>query len=246
MRPILQAEGLDHRFGGHRALANLSFSLMPGEVLAMIGPNGAGKSTCFAALGGQLRPDRGRVRLDGADITALSPARRARLGLGRSFQTGSAFASFGVRENVQTALAAAAGTFWRPWRSARSCDIAAADTLLARVGLSDQAETSAGALSQPDIKRLELALALAARPRLLLMDEPTAGLAAAERGALVGLIQQLVRSEGLAVLFTEHDIDTVFAIADRVLVLDHGALLAEGVPAEIRQSAAVRAAYLGM
>jgi branched-chain amino acid transport system ATP-binding protein len=245
MTPALEAIGLSHRFGANQALSDLSFRLMPGEVLAMIGPNGAGKSTCFAAIGGQLRPERGRVLLFGADITALPAAARARAGLARSFQTGSVFASMSARENVQTALAAAAGRWWRPWRAAPACDIGPAEALLDQLGLADLADITAAALPPPQIKRLDLAIALAAAPRLLLLDEPAAGLAAAERRALTALIRRLARERGLGILFTEHDMDSVFALADRILVLDRGARLAEGTEAEIRADPAVRAAYLG-
>jgi len=223
----------------------VSFALAAGELLALIGPNGAGKSTCFNLLGGQVRPDAGRVWLNGADITALPPPALARAGIGRTFQVSASFASMTVRENVQTALSAARGTQWRLWRPARDCAIFEADALLMRLGLQTAAAQQAGTLAYGDLKRLELALALAASPRMLLMDEPTAGMAPSERGGLMRLVASLAREDGVGVLFTEHDMDAVFATADRIMVMDRGTLIAEGTPAEIRANQAVREAYLG-
>ena len=241
----LEVVGLGHRFGGNLVLDDLSLRVRAGELVALIGPNGAGKSSCFAAIGGQLRPDRGRILLDGADITALAPERRARAGLARCFQTGSVFASMSARENVQTALSAAHGSFWRPWRPAADCAVAEAGALLDELGIADLAGRAAGSLPPPAIRRLEIAVALAARPRLLLLDEPTAGLASADRAGLAALIRRLVRPGGMAVLFVEHDFDMVAAIADQVVALDRGARLAAGTPGEVRADPAVRAAYFG-
>ncbi len=243
--PRLEVRHLSHRFGGNLVLNDVSLRVMEGERLALIGPNGAGKSSCLAAIGGQLRPDRGRVLLDGAEITALAPRRRARAGLGRCFQTGSVFASMSARENVQTALSAARGDFWRPWRAARDCAVAEAEALLERLGIAGLADEPAASLPPPSIRRLEIAVALAGRPRLLLLDEPTAGLAAADRAGLVGLLRELAGPGGMSLLFIEHDFDVVATIADRVIVLDHGAVLAVGTPAQVRANPAVRAAYLG-
>jgi len=242
---VLQATGLRKEFGGVRAVEDVSFSVAGGEMLAMIGPNGAGKSTCFNMVGGQLRPDAGRIRMGGRDITGLPPRLLARLGVARTFQVTAVFASMTVRENVQVALQARRRLSWRPWRSASALFRDQADALLARVDMDGQAERAAGVLAYGDLKRVELAVALAGDPRLLLMDEPTAGMAAAERTALMALVRRLATTSGLAVLFTEHDMDVVFGVADRILVLDRGTLIAEGEPAAIRADARVRAVYLG-
>jgi branched-chain amino acid transport system ATP-binding protein len=241
----LVARALRKRFGGVEAVAGVSFSLAAGEMLALIGPNGAGKSTCFNLLHGQLRPDAGRVELHGQDITGLAPRALCAMGIGRTFQITAAFASMSVRENVQTALLAHHRLVWRFWRAADGHATAEADALLARVGLRAQAGRAAGVLAYGDLKRLELAIALAAAPRVLLMDEPTAGMAPAERGALMELVRAIATRQGMAVLFTEHDMDVVFGTADRVLVLDRGRLIAEGSPEAVRGDALVRAVYLG-
>jgi branched-chain amino acid transport system ATP-binding protein len=242
---LLRAEELRRAFGGVQAVAGVSFAVAAAEIVALIGPNGAGKSTCFNMLNGQLAPDAGRVRLDGRDITGLPPRRAWRLGVGRTFQITATFASMTVRENVQTALFAHHRDIWRRWRRGAALHRAAADTLLEQVGLADQAARAAGVLAYGDLKRLELAMALASEPRLLLMDEPTAGMAAAERRALMALVRRLATARGLAVLFTEHDMDIVFGTADRILVLDRGRLIAQGDAAAIRADARVRAVYLG-
>jgi branched-chain amino acid transport system permease protein len=243
--PLLVAEGLRKDYGGIQAVADVSLRVAPGEVVALIGPNGAGKSTCFNLLNGQVRPDAGRVRLGGLDITNWPARRIVRLGVGRSFQVAAVFRSMTVRENVQTALLAHHRRIWRFWRAALQHDRAAADGLLELVGLGALAEEGCATLAYGDAKRLELALALANDPRLLLMDEPAAGLAAHERAALMALVRRLARERGCAVLFTEHDVDLVFAVADRVLVMDRGVLIAQGDPVAVRADPAVRAAYLG-
>jgi branched-chain amino acid transport system ATP-binding protein len=241
----LEVSGLRKRFGGIEAVADVSFAVAPGEMLALIGPNGAGKSTCFNMVGGQLRPDAGQVLLAGQDITGRPPRAIWRLGVGRTFQVTATFASMTVRENVQTALLSHHRRIWKFWESADGHAIAQADALLARVGMADQAMRPAGVLAYGDLKRLELAMALAHAPRLLLMDEPTAGMAPAERGALMALTRQIAKQENVAVLFTEHDMDVVFAAADRILVLHRGRLIAGGAPAEVRAHPEVRAVYLG-
>ena len=243
--PVLVVEGLCKSFGGVLAVQEVGFTLAAGEMLALIGPNGAGKSTCFNAVGGQLRPDRGHVRLGGTDITGLPPRAVWARGVGRTFQVTATFGSMTVRENVQMALLSAAGQAWRFWNPARRRLVAEADVLLDQVGLADQGERGAGVLAYGDLKRLELAMALSNQPRLLLMDEPTAGMAPAERAGLMGLTRRLATERGLAVLFTEHDMDVVFGVSDRILVLHRGRLIAEGSPAAIRADPAVRAVYLG-
>ena len=242
---VLAVHGLSKSFGGVAAVRGVGFCVAAGEMLALIGPNGAGKSTCFNMVGGQLRPDAGSVTLDGHPITGLAPRAIWRRGVGRTFQVTATFASMTVRENVQLALIAAAGQTARFWRPARTLFMPEAAALLAQVGLRCQGTRAAGVLAYGDLKRLELALALANNPRLLLMDEPTAGMAPAERTALMALTRRLAAERGLAVLFTEHDMDVVFTVSDRILVLDRGALIAEGPPAAIRANARVRDVYLG-
>ncbi len=242
---VLAVAGLCKSFGAVQAVRGVSFALAQGEVLALIGPNGAGKSTCFNMLGGQLRPDRGSVRLGGRDIGGLPPRAICRMGVGRTFQITASFASMTVRENVQMALLAHHRQVWRFWRAARTFYADAAEALLAQVGLRDQAERAAGLLAYGDLKRLELAVALANDPTLLLMDEPTAGMAPAERTDLMRLVRQLATERRLAVLFTEHDMDVVFSTADRILVLARGELIAEGDGRAIRADARVRDVYLG-
>jgi branched-chain amino acid transport system ATP-binding protein len=241
---VLEAEGLARQFGGVRAVNGVSFAVGAGELVAMIGPNGAGKSTCFNLVGGQDRPDAGRVRLAGEDVTGMAPRHLARRGLARTFQVTATFAAMTVRENVVVALTAAARQSWRFWRAADRAGAEAA-ALLAAVAIEGQADRPAGELAYGDLKRLELAIALAGAPRLLLMDEPTAGTAPAERDALMALVRGLADERGLAVLFTEHDMDVVFGVADRILVLDRGELIAEGSPAAIRADPKVRAVYFG-
>ncbi len=245
MTARLDVRNLRRSFAGVPAVVDVSFSVAPGEILALIGPNGAGKSTCFNMVGGQLRPDGGTMALDGAAIPAGSPRAIARLGVGRTFQVAATFGSMTLRQNLQVALLAHAGAAWRPWRPLRQQCAAEADALLAQVGMAEQAGRAAGVLAYGDVKRLELAMALANAPRLLLMDEPTAGMAPAERIALMALTRRLANERGLAVLFTEHDMDAVFASADRILVLDRGRLIAAGTGPEIRADKQVRAIYLG-
>ena len=242
---MLEVDGLRKSFGGVHAVRDVSLRVSGGELLALIGPNGAGKSTCFNMLNGQLRPDSGTVRLAGRDITGLPPRRVWRLGVGRTFQITATFGSLSVLENVQMALLSHARRLLGLWRPVSAEDPAPALALLARVGMTNQAERPCGVLAYGDLKRVELAIALANAPRLLLMDEPTAGMAPAERVALMALTAGIARESGIAVLFTEHDMDVVFAHADRLLVLDRGAILAEGSPAEVRENPRVREVYLG-
>ena len=242
---LLSVEGVSKSFGGLRALDGLSFDLKQGELLAMIGPNGAGKSTCFNIIGGQMRPDSGRVAIEGREITGLPPRNIWRLGVGRSFQITATFGSMTLAENLQVALISKARRGLSLWPRATRFQQEEALGLLRRVGLADWAARPARELAYGDLKRLELAIALANAPRLLLMDEPTAGMAPAERAALMMLAASLVRDEGLSILFTEHDMDVVFAHASRILVLNRGALIAEGSGKEIRGNPLVREVYLG-
>ena len=242
---LLEAVRLSKAFGGVRAVAGVSFALAPGEMLAMIGPNGAGKSTCFNLINGQLRPDAGRVSLGGLDITGMPPRRIARLGVGRTFQVAATWASLTVRENVQLALLAHRRQLGCWWPVAARLHRDRAQHLLQRVGLEAAGDRPCAALAYGDLKALELALALAGDPRLLLMDEPTAGMSPGERGALMRLVRALSRELGIAVLFTEHSMDVVFEHADRILVLAEGQLIAEGPPDRIRDDARVAEVYLG-
>ncbi len=242
---ILQVEGLHKAFGGVQAVADVSFAVSAGEMLALIGPNGAGKSTCFNMLNGQLAPDSGVVRLQGRDIVGMSPRAIWRLGVGRTFQITATFASLSVRENVQMALYSHAGRLGALLSRFGSEFGREADDLLAQVGMLDQAGRPCGVLAYGDLKRVELAMALSNKPRLLLMDEPTAGMAPKERVALMELAARLARARQIAVLFTEHDMDVVFSQADRIVVLDRGRLIAGGLPAEVRANPNVREVYLG-
>ncbi len=242
---LLQVTGLHKAFGGVRAVDDVSFSLEKGELLALIGPNGAGKSTTFNLVGGQLAPDSGSVRLAGREMAGLTPRAVWRLGVGRTFQIAATFASLSVLENVQMALLSADGRVFSFWRRAADHRRADALALLDSVGMAAQAERPCSALAYGDVKRVELAMALAHAPQLLLMDEPTAGMAPAERVALMTLTKQLARERQMGVLFTEHSMDVVFGQADRVLVLVRGRLLAAGRPEDIQRNARVQQAYLG-
>ncbi|MFO1324105.1 MAG: ABC transporter ATP-binding protein [Burkholderiales bacterium] len=240
---MLAIERLVRTFGGVRAVDDVSFGVAAGELVALIGPNGAGKTTCFNLVNGQLEPDSGRVLLDGARIDGLPAQAIARRGVGRTFQVAATFASMTVRENVRVALLAYAGRAGQV--GAMPAMDAEVDALLARVGCADLADAHCAALAYGNAKRVELALALANRPRLLLMDEPTAGMATRSRGRLMTVARDLAKRDGIAVLFTEHDMDVVFGFADRVIVLDRGKVIAEGPPAAVRADPRVQAVYLG-
>jgi branched-chain amino acid transport system ATP-binding protein len=242
---LLTVEHVVKHFGGVHAVDGVSFALHAGHVSALIGPNGAGKSTLFAVIAGQYAPDRGRVLLGGRDISRAPAPQRAALGLARTFQTAQAFGTLTVRENVQLALAAHARRALNAWRPLAGEHVDAAQALLARVGLAEHSARAAADLPYADLKRLELAIALASAPQLLLMDEPTAGMAPAERFALMDLVRALSAETGLTVLFTEHSMDVVFGYAERLLVLSRGKLIADGVPQEVRRDPAAQAAYFG-
>ncbi len=243
--PLLSVRGLSKRFGGVQAVAQVSFDVAAGELLALIGPNGAGKTTCFNMLMGQVPADEGEVRLAGQSLTGLAPRQVWRLGVGRTFQITATFGSMTVRENVQMALISLHRRTLNPFARANRLYRAEADALLSQVGMADQAERACSVLAYGDLKRLELAIALANRPRLLLMDEPTAGMAPAERQDLMALTAQIVHQQGVSVLFTEHDMDVVFAHAHRILVLNRGQILTEGTADQVRADPRVREVYLG-
>ena len=243
--PVLEVESLSKSFGGVRAVDRVSFTLSSSELLALIGPNGAGKTTCFNMVNGQLRPDAGSVRLNGRSILGMPPRSIWRLGVGRTFQITATFASMTVRENVQMVLLSYHRRSRALWRPATNLYVDEAMTLLERVGMDQQFDRACGVLAYGDLKRVELAIALANEPKLLLMDEPTAGMAPRERMELMQLTAEIVRERSIAVLFTEHDMDVVFTHADRIMVLDRGELISEGPPMAVRSNKKVQEIYLG-
>ncbi|MGH6944208.1 MAG: ABC transporter ATP-binding protein [Geminicoccaceae bacterium] len=243
--PVLEVTRLSKSFGGVQAVREVSFALEAGEICALIGPNGAGKTTCFNCLNGQIRPDAGSVRLNGREVVGLAPRSVFRQGVARTFQITQTFGSMTVIENLQQALIAHHRQTRSLWPRARELHRKEAEALLERVEMADQAERACAVLAYGDLKRVELAMALAGDPVLLLMDEPTAGMAPKERIALMALARAIVRERGLAVLFTEHDMDVVFAHADRIMVMSRGALVAGGPPEEVRADPLVQEIYLG-
>ena len=242
---LLEVSHLSKSFGGLKAVDDVSFSVAAGELLALIGPNGAGKSTTFNMVNGQLRADAGSIRLGNTDITRLAPRAIWRLGVGRTFQIAATFASLTVIENVQMALLSVDGRIFSMWRNAASHRRDDAMALLAQVGMSAQADRPCSELAYGDVKRVELAIALANSPKLLLMDEPTAGMAPPERNALMALTRSLAQQKNIAVLFTEHSMDVVFAYADRIIVLARGRLIASGAPQAVRDDPLVQQVYFG-
>jgi branched-chain amino acid transport system ATP-binding protein len=241
----LEVADLSKSFGGVRAVDAVSFAVRPGEFLALIGPNGAGKSTCFNMINGQLAPDSGSIRFAGQEIGGLPSRNIWRLGVGRTFQVAATFASMTVLENVQLALLSHAGEIFRGWRPVAQRHRERALDLLGEVGMRDAAERASRELAYGDVKRLEFAIALASEPKLLLMDEPTAGMAPRERTELITLVKRLVVERGISVLFTEHSMDVVFAFADRIIVLARGKLIADGDAKAVRENALVQQVYFG-
>ena len=242
---LLRVQQLCKAFGGNQAVNAVSFDLHAGELLALIGPNGAGKSTTFNLVNGQLAPDSGSILLDGVSLVGRALHELWHMGVSRTFQVAQTFGSLTVAENVQMALLSADGQSQSLWQGASHYRRADALQLLAQVELDTQAARPCNTLAYGDVKRLELAMALANQPRLLLMDEPTAGMAPAERHALMALTRQLVNQRGVAVLFTEHSMDVVFEHADRVLVMARGALIAQGTPAQVQADPQVQTVYFG-
>ena len=242
---MLEVRDLHKAFGGFTAISGVSLRVPARAIVAIIGPNGAGKSTFFNLITGHLVPDAGRVVLEGEDITGARPHSICRSGVGRSFQRANIFPRLTVFENVQAALIAARGEGTRFWRPARALRREETEAILGSVDLLDKAETVSGELSYGNQKQLELGLALAGNPKLLLLDEPTAGMSATETRDSIRLIAGLARERGLTLLFTEHDMEVVFSIAEQIAVLHQGRLIGLGAPSEIRRNAEVRRVYLG-
>lgn len=245
MSPILSVRNLSRNFGAIKAVDDVSFDLAKGELLALIGPNGAGKSTCFNMLMGQLKPSSGTVQLMGKNIAGMQPRKIWRMGVGRTFQITATYASMTVVENVQMALMSHHKRLYSLTTFAHKLYREEALALLDTVGMVDQSERHCAVLAYGDLKRLELAVALANDPILLLMDEPTAGMAPRERIALMQLTADILEHRGISVLFTEHDMDVVFAHSHRIMVLNRGQLIADGTVDEIRNNPQVQEVYLG-
>jgi branched-chain amino acid transport system ATP-binding protein len=243
--PLLQASQLTRRFGGLAAVNKVSVDLHRGEVHGVIGTNGAGKSTLINMLSGELAASDGAIRLRGADITAWSQPKRARAGIGRSYQRTTIYPEFSVFENARLSAQAAHARPWAVWEAARGCaySTGVARDALAAAGLADKADHIAGALSHGGKRQLEIAMCLATRPQVLLLDEPLAGMGAEETERMLALLQDLKREH--AVLLVEHDMDAVFRIADRITVMVNGEVIASDTPERIRTDPQVRVAYLG-
>jgi branched-chain amino acid transport system ATP-binding protein len=242
---MLEVRDLHKAFAGFVAVDGVSLTVATRQIAAVIGPNGAGKSTLFNLITGHIRPDGGRVALDGRDITGAPPHRICGMGIGRSFQRTNIFPRLSVFENVQAAFLAHRGRGRNFW--ARSEDFYRDETaaLLASIGLDGQADAVAGTLSYGNQKQLELGIALASDPVVLLLDEPTAGMSASETHETMRLLQRIAGERGLTLLFTEHDMEVVFAIAEKIAVLHQGRILADGRPDEVRGDPEVRRVYLG-
>ncbi len=244
---LLEVQNVSKSFGSLVAVNAVSMAVEAGELRAVIGPNGAGKTTFFNLISGFLTPSAGRVVFDGADITALLPARRVWRGVARTFQVTEVFPELSVFENLRIAVEVASGYRLRPWisRAQNEAVRARVAELLGLSGLADKSDRLVGEMSHGDQRATEIMMALALRPRLLLLDEPTAGMGDQETYDITRLIRQLHREQKLTTVLIEHDMRVVFHLADRISVLDQGSLLAEGTPAEIAANAKVQAAYLG-
>jgi branched-chain amino acid transport system ATP-binding protein len=242
---MLEVRDLRKAFDGFQAVAGVSFTVARGRVHAIIGPNGAGKTTLFNLITGHLRPDAGRVVFQGREITGLPPHEICRLGMGRSFQRTNIFPRLTVFQNVQAAFISHRGRGLDLWRRVDRLYREETEAVLASVGLLDKAGEVSAFLSHGNQKQLELAIALASEPQLLLLDEPTAGMSAAETRGSIALVSRITRERGLTLLFTEHDMAVVFSIAEVITVLHQGRVIAEGAPSEVRQDPEVRRVYLG-
>ena len=243
--PLLEVDGLAKRFGGVVASDAIALAVPPGELHAVIGPNGAGKTTLIGQLTGEVVPDAGHIRFGGLDITALPTHQRSRLGLARSFQITSLFLDFTALDNVALAVQAHAGHSFRFWRNARGEPELRepARKALARVGLAGRADALVASMSHGEHRQLEIAMALATAPRMLLLDEPMAGMGPEESQRMVALLREL-KGE-LTILLVEHDMEAVFALADRITVLVYGRVIASDTPEAVRANPEVRQAYLG-
>jgi branched-chain amino acid transport system ATP-binding protein len=242
---VLEVSGLSKSFGGFRAVSGVNITVETRQIAAVIGPNGAGKSTLFNLITGHLRPDSGSVRLDGRDITGAPPYRICRMGIGRSFQRTNIFPQLTVFENLQAAYLVHHRRGRNFWLRAEELYRDETAALLASIGLAGDEATVAGTLSYGNQKQLELGLALASDPAVLLLDEPTAGMSASETHDTIRLLERIAGERGLTLLFTEHDMEVVFSIAQKIAVLHQGHIIAEGTPAEVRNDPEVRRVYLG-
>ncbi len=242
---MLEIAGLSKSFSGFLAVSDVSLTVETRQIAAVIGPNGAGKSTLFNLITGHLQPDGGRVLLDGRDITGIAPHQTCRLGLGRSFQRTNIFPRLSVFENLQAAFLVHRGRGGNFWSRSDAFYRDEVEALLASIGLAEQAQTLSGTLSYGNQKQLELGLALASDPQVLLLDEPTAGMSANETHETIRLLERIAGERGLTLLFTEHDMEVVFGIAQKIAVLHQGRMIAEGLPEEVRRDPEVRRVYLG-
>ncbi len=244
---LLQVDNVTKSFGSLIAVDQVSLNVAEGELRAIIGPNGAGKTTFFNMISGFFAPTRGRIVFEGRDVTGLAAAQRVALGMARTFQVTEIFPELSVRENVRIAVEVAAGYRFRPWlsRAQRRAVDERIDELVTSVGLTAKIDRLVGELSHGDQRANEISMALALKPRLLLLDEPTAGMGDQETHEAAALIRRLHREERYTIVLIEHDMGVVFNLADRITVLDRGSVLAEGTPAEIGANEAVQAAYLG-
>jgi len=244
---LLQVDGASKRFGNLVAIDDVSLTIEPGELRAIIGPNGAGKTTFFNLVSGLLSPTSGAIRFEGRDVTTLPPERRVALGMARTFQITEIFPELSVADNLRVAVEIAAGYRLKPWlgRAARAGVEARVSELLGLGGLADRKDVRAGALPHGDQRAAEIMMSLALKPRLLMLDEPTAGMGDQETYEIARLIRRLHRREGLTIMLIEHDMRVVFNLADRIMVLAEGRVLAEGTPQESADSDKVQAAYLG-
>lgn len=245
MAAILEIEGLWKDFDGFVATRDITFDLQEGERHAIIGPNGAGKTTFFNLITGHMRPSKGRVRFRGRDITGMAPNKVVKLGLARSFQRINIFPRMSVFENVQVALMSRDGHTTRMFKLCFDLNVAETYELLETVGLRKEASETAGELAYGKQKQLELAIALAENPEVLLLDEPTAGMSPTETDDAIRLIDRITKERGLTLLFTEHDMGVVFGVSDRISVLHHGEIIAMGLPDDVRNDPEVRRIYLG-
>jgi branched-chain amino acid transport system ATP-binding protein len=242
---VLEVKSLSKSFGGFRAVSDVGLAVAEGEIAAVIGPNGAGKSTLFNLITGHLAPTAGQILLDERDITGVAPHRICGMGIGRSFQRTNIFPRLTVFENVQAALLAHQGRGWNLWSRSELLCREESETLLASIGLAHTAHAVAGTLAYGNQKQLELGLALASDPKILLLDEPTAGMSANETHETIALIARIARERRLTLLFTEHDMTVVFSIAQKVAVMHQGRIIADGDPVAVRADAEVRRLYLG-